>query len=64
MIDPYTVEEGTRVKIGPGNLGFKTGVVDMVTEETNYARVQWKGVKRPDILSKSSPLWRHMELDT
>lgn len=63
MIDPADIKEGAFVW-SPSPSGAAYGVIDMVTEETNYARIQWRGAKRPDIISKQSPLWRHLELGT
>lgn len=40
----------------------RRGMVDMVTDEGNYVRIAWHATKRPDILSRTSPLWLMMEL--
>lgn len=58
MIDTSTLKVGDFV-YQQGTVA--RGMVDMITEEGNYVRVQWRAVKRPDILSKSSPLWAFLE---
>lgn len=63
MIDPVTVKEGDRVAVTSygHSYGCAEGIVEMVTPEGNYVRIQWPGTKRPDILSKQSPLWHVLE---
>lgn len=59
MIDANTLKVGDIV-----SQGARTATIDMVTDEGNYVRVAWCGLKRPDILSKSSPLWRYLDKQT
>jgi hypothetical protein len=60
MIGGHTVKVGDRISVATPGVRYN-GVVDMATDEGNYVRIQWTHVKRPDILSRNSPLWRLME---
>lgn len=63
MIDGSKLKSGDRVTQSFGTVRGR-GVVDTVTEEGNYVRISWRHAKRPDVLSRQSPLWRLMELET
>lgn len=59
--------DATKIKAGDGLYAHALqgyGVVDTVTDEGNFVRIKWDRVKRPDILSRSSPLWYFMEQRT
>lgn len=58
-IDPAKLKVGDKVYGGT----MCKGVVDMATTEGNYVRVHWTHTKRPDILSRQSPLWAFLEIE-
>jgi type VI protein secretion system component Hcp len=57
MIARKQIKVGLRIFNGTA---YK-GVVDEVT--FNYARIQWQHQHEPDILSKTSPLWRFLDAE-
>lgn len=58
-INPASLKTGSRVYGGTA----AKGVIDMATKEGNYVRVHWSHTKRPDILSRQSPLWAFLEVE-
>lgn len=59
-----TQDEAIQIKSGQRvRHGKDLGVVDMATAEGNYIRVVWGKRRRPDILSRTSPLLLALELE-
>lgn len=61
QIEVSSLQVGARVRLAYAH-HHKTGTVDMFANEGNYVRVAWDSAKRPDVLSRTSPLWLMMEL--